>query len=144
MTDRRRAPDPARRRFVAGGCRILAASVCLPLGALLPGCRESETVAARAPLRVYVAQLPLDQRVRFEQDGRAYELMRTADGVTARSLLCTHQGCNVRWLDDRKIYLCPCHDGAFDAEGRPIYGPPRRPLVELAVTVSETEVIVDG
>lgn len=144
MTDRHRAPDPARRRFVAGGCRILAASVCLPLGALMSGCRESAPAVDRTPLRIYLAQLPLDQRVRIEQDGRAYELLRTADGVTAKSLLCTHQGCNVRWIADREIYLCPCHDGAFDVEGRPIYGPPRRPLVELAVTVSESEVIVDG
>ena len=78
-----------------------------------------------------MAELPLNRRVRLEQDERAVEVMRTENGVTARSLLCTHQGCNVRWVEDEQIYLCPCHDGKFDAEGKPIYGPPREPLRPL-------------
>jgi cytochrome b6-f complex iron-sulfur subunit len=75
---------------------------------------------------------------------RAVELVRTFDGVRARSLLCTHQGCNVRWVEEQDCYVCPCHDGRFDAQGRPVYGPPREPLRDLDVTVTETEVIVGG
>jgi cytochrome b6-f complex iron-sulfur subunit len=80
--------------------------------------------------------------VRFEHDERAVEIVRTETGVSARSLLCTHQGCNVRWIEDQQIYLCPCHEGKFNAEGQPIYGQPREPLREIGVTVTETEVII--
>jgi cytochrome b6-f complex iron-sulfur subunit len=141
VTSRRPPTDPDRRRFLAGGCRLAAASLCLPLAPLLGGCNpEDETPA---PLRIALDDLPLDTRVRLEHDGRAVELLRTAEGVTARSLLCTHQGCNVQWLVDREIYLCPCHDGQFDAAGNPIYGPPREPLRTLPVRLEAGAVVVD-
>lgn len=144
MSNRSASPDPARRRFLADGCRLAAASLCLPLAGVLNGCNGDKTPASPAEFRVALAELPLDTRVRFENNGRALELTRTADGVAARSLLCTHQGCNVRWHDDQQIYICPCHDGQFDADGRPLYGPPREPLRLLPVTVTETEVVVGG
>ena len=89
-----------------------------------------------------LADLPLNRRVRFLHGERAVEIARTENGVSARSLVCTHQGCNVRWVEDQQIYLCPCHEGKFNAEGQPIYGQPREPLRELGVTVTETEVII--
>ncbi len=47
----------------------------------------------------------------------------------AYSQACTHLSCSV--IPDGKagIIRCPCHDGVFDLEsGRPLAGPPRRPL----------------
>ncbi len=55
-----------------------------------------------------------------------------AGTVVARSLLCTHQGCEVAWQPDPDHYVCPCHDGRFDAAGSPVYGPPRQPLRDRA------------
>jgi Rieske Fe-S protein len=137
-------PGPSRRRFITGGCRLAATCLCLPLLDLFAGCGPGTEDAPPPPLRVELGSLPLGRRVRFEHDGRPVEIIRTADGVTARSLLCTHQGCNVSWIEADGIYLFPCHDGQFDAQGRPIYGPPREPLRDLAVTVTDTEVIVGG
>lgn len=150
MKPARPAPDPDRRRFLAGGCRLAAASLCLPLLPFVPllpslgGCTgdlpEKKTAGpVRYPLD---AMLPGD-RVRIEHGDRSIELLRTDDGVTARLLLCTHQGCAVQWLPDDRIYLCPCHDGRFDADGNPIYGPPRRPLLTLPVRIEAGEVVVD-
>jgi Rieske Fe-S protein len=41
---------------------------------------------------------------------------------------CTHLGCTVNWKEDERVFLCPCHDASFDAEGAVIDGPPPRPL----------------
>ncbi|MFH1019885.1 MAG: 2Fe-2S iron-sulfur cluster-binding protein [Pseudomonadota bacterium] len=41
---------------------------------------------------------------------------------------CTHLGCTVHWDAGKKIYVCACHGGQFDQEGRVITGPPPRPL----------------
>jgi nitrite reductase/ring-hydroxylating ferredoxin subunit len=42
---------------------------------------------------------------------------------------CTHLSCAVRPLVDRGVIQCPCHEGYFDLRsGRPIAGPPQRPL----------------
>ena len=60
---------------------------------------------------------------------------RQGDSAVAMSTRCTHVGCRVT-LDgenaERPI-LCPCHDAAFDREGRPLDGPANRPLDRLPI-----------
>ena len=133
-----------RRVFMTRGCGVFAACLTVPLWNMLSGCDTGTGREASGPLTLTVAELPLNRRVRLEKDGRAVEVVRTENGVTARSLLCTHQGCNVRWVEDQQIYLCPCHDGKFNAEGQPFYGPPREALRSIDVTETETEVIIGG
>ena len=133
-----------RRVFLTRSCGVFAACLTVPLWSMLSGCVAKTDDEMSGPLTVAVAELPLNRRVRLEKEGRAVEVVRTENGVTARSLLCTHQGCNVRWVDEEQIYLCPCHDGRFNAEGQPIYGPPRAPLRGIELTMTETEIIIGG
>lgn len=78
----------------------------------------------------------------MEYDGAPVELLRTEEGIVARSLLCTHFGCRVRWSEEEARYLCGCHGGAFDADGRPVAGPPSRPLPPVRFELSEDAVVV--
>ena len=127
------------------GCGAFAACLTAPLWNLVAGCQaEGQGNQSSGPLTVPVAELPLNRRVRFEHDGKAVEVVRTPEGVTARSLLCTHQGCNVRWVEADQVYFCPCHDGKFDAAGNPLYGPPREPLRTLEVTLTPTAAVIGG
>jgi menaquinol-cytochrome c reductase iron-sulfur subunit len=41
---------------------------------------------------------------------------------------CAHLGCPVRWVDAAERFICPCHGGVYDLLGRPVSGPPPRPL----------------
>jgi menaquinol-cytochrome c reductase iron-sulfur subunit len=41
---------------------------------------------------------------------------------------CAHVGCPVRWIPAAERFVCPCHGGVYDALGRPVSGPPVRPL----------------
>ncbi len=48
---------------------------------------------------------------------------------------CTHAGCLVDSISDRKIN-CPCHPGVFRIDdGVPVSGPPKRPLAPAVVSV---------
>ncbi len=47
-----------------------------------------------------------------------------SDDFTALSSVCPHLGCNVQWQPRENRYFCPCHNGAFDADGQGIAGPP--------------------
>ena len=71
-------------------------------------------------------------------------LVRDGDGVKALSATCTHLGCQVRWERERKQFLCPCHGGVYDVQGRVLDGPPPRPLdsVDVRVDTSSDEVLV--
>jgi menaquinol-cytochrome c reductase iron-sulfur subunit len=46
----------------------------------------------------------------------------------ALSNRCAHLGCPVRWVDAAERFICPCHGGVYDLLGRPVGGPPVRPL----------------
>ena len=50
------------------------------------------------------------------------------DHVLAISSRCVHVGCPVRYVPAARSFICPCHGGVYDFEGRRIGGPPPRPL----------------
>ncbi len=48
----------------------------------------------------------------------------TAESFIALSSICPHLGCKVHWEANNDRFFCPCHNGAFDAQGAPTEGPP--------------------
>lgn len=79
-------------------------------------------------------RIPTGQRVtitRRQAEG-------TADDFLALSSTCPHLGCQVHWEAQHERFFCPCHNGAFDADGTAIAGPPadagqRLPLYPVKV-----------
>jgi Rieske Fe-S protein len=51
---------------------------------------------------------------------------------------CAHLGCPVRWFPQSGLFMCPCHGGAYYADGSRASGPPERGLFTYDVK------IVDG
>ena len=54
---------------------------------------------------------------------------------------CTHLSCPViPRVQEGQLY-CPCHEGSFDlATGRPIAGPPRRPLARIQLEIHDRRI----
>ena len=46
----------------------------------------------------------------------------------AISTRCMHLGCPVRFVEASERFICPCHGGVYDFEGKVAGGPPVRPL----------------
>jgi Rieske Fe-S protein len=84
--------------------------------------------------------------VRFEPDQLSEETRhRAADGVVAYSGVCTHQGCEVAvWLDETKIFWCPCHDSKFDPRdaARVVGGPAPKRLAALPLKLADGVLVV--
>ncbi|MCC6423724.1 MAG: Rieske 2Fe-2S domain-containing protein [Phycisphaerales bacterium] len=56
--------------------------------------------------------------------------------LVAYSQKCTHLACAVVPQFEHNCFHCPCHEGYFDLNsGRPIAGPPRRPLPKVNLEV---------
>ncbi|MCB9676918.1 MAG: FAD-dependent oxidoreductase [Alphaproteobacteria bacterium] len=68
---------------------------------------------------------------------------RTEAGFEARDSRCTHMGCPVALAADGG-FVCPCHAGRYDGEGRNVAGPPPRPLDRLDAREESGEVVVRG
>jgi len=62
--------------------------------------------------------------------------------LTVFSSICTHLACNVIWREEAGIFECPCHSGRFNPEGKPVAGPPTRPLTVLEHKIEEGKVKV--
>ncbi len=58
------------------------------------------------------------------------------------SAQCTHAGCSVKWSSSDNKFLCPCHQGQFDASGKNIAGPPPKPLVKLSASLAGKDIFV--
>ncbi len=53
------------------------------------------------------------------------------------SPVCTHLGCLVNWHRKKQQFLCPCHGGRYDIEGKVLGGPPPKPLTRLPLKIQK-------
>jgi len=58
----------------------------------------------------------------------------------AISTRCAHLGCPVRFVAAAANFICPCHGGVYDFEGKVIGGPPVRPLDRFQTRVRNGQV----
>lgn len=56
------------------------------------------------------------------------ELKEDPNVFIAISSRCAHLGCPVRFVQAAGNFICPCHGGVYNFEGKVIGGPPVRPL----------------
>ena len=67
------------------------------------------------------------------------------EGIIAYSKICTHVGCAVGLYEQQTHHLlCPCHQSTFDAtqDMKVIFGPAKRPLPQLKITVDAAGYLV--
>jgi Rieske Fe-S protein len=73
-----------------------------------------------------------------EPDDHCLLIRPTNDTVLAYDQRCTHLSCAVVPDMAGDCLRCPCHHGLFDlTTGRPLAGPPRRPLPRITLEVCE-------
>ncbi|MFH0301180.1 Rieske (2Fe-2S) protein [Bradyrhizobium sp. 31Argb] len=74
---------------------------------------------------------------------------RSANGVVAYSLICTHAGCPVsEWVkaseSDRNVLKCPCHNSEFNPResAQVVFGPAPRRLAALPLAIADDSLTV--
>ncbi len=123
--------NPERRRFLSGAFMTLG--LTLGLGAM--GARFMQflmpDVAAKKSSEILlgkVEDLSGDGAKFFDVAGKKVALLKNEDGFIAYSRICTDLGCLISWDSAKDQFICPCHIGIFDRNGKNISGPPPRPL----------------
>jgi quinol---cytochrome c reductase iron-sulfur subunit len=69
------------------------------------------------------------------------------NGIVAYSKICTHVGCPVGLYEQQTHHLlCPCHQSTFDVtqDAKVIFGPAKRPLPQLQITVDDEGYLVSA
>ena len=72
-------------------------------------------------------------------------IRQSAESFVAYSNQCTHLMCPVRPDLEHDRLHCPCHEGFFQAStGRPLAGPPRRPLPKIQLRIADGLIYATG
>jgi Rieske Fe-S protein len=80
--------------------------------------------------------------VAYASDGETAEIpcwVRHTDGdhFQVFAINCAHLGCPVRWFPQSGLFMCPCHGGAYYADGSRASGPPERGLFEYKFKIQD-------
>jgi len=121
--------DPSGTRIKASDLTLGSAFQVIP-----EGLNDSEhRIEEKAKAAVLLVRLkPEDLEVSEGREDWNY------DGIVAYSKICTHVGCPVALYEQQTHHLlCPCHQSQFDIkrEAAVIFGPAKRPLPQLPITV---------
>ncbi|MGD9719909.1 MAG: ubiquinol-cytochrome c reductase iron-sulfur subunit [Pirellulales bacterium] len=140
------SPDPERRDFLstfstiamAGGLAAgygtfaaLAVRYVFPTDDETPWLYVSPA-AEIGPGESLVFESPVGVKVTIARRLDRKESVDPAEQFIALSSICPHLGCRVHWEPHNKRFFCPCHNGVFDPEGRPVSGPPKSAEQELS------------
>lgn len=95
-----------------------------------------------------LSEIPVGGAITFvypEPADRCILIRPEEELLVAFSQQCTHLSCAVIPEPERNRLYCPCHEGAFDLRsGRPIAGPPNRPLTRVTLDVRGQDVYASG
>lgn len=65
-------------------------------------------------------------------------------GFQVFAINCAHLGCPVRWFPQSQLFMCPCHGGAYYADGSRASGPPERGLFTYGTKIVDGELQIDA
>ena len=55
---------------------------------------------------------------------------------------CAHLGCPVRWFAQSRLFMCPCHGGAYYQDGSRASGPPERGLFQYHYKIEDGKLLI--
>ena len=66
------------------------------------------------------------------------------DQFQVYAINCAHLGCPVRWFPQSSLFMCPCHGGAYYADGSRASGPPDRGLFEYRYKIEGGNLLIEA
>lgn len=138
----------ARREFIKFLLLTSAAFSTGQLWFLVANFLQERQVAATPQVIARVDEVPVGGSLIFKYpaDSPARLLVRVDEETfVAYEQQCTHLTCPVIPAVETMELHCPCHHGVFDLlTGRPLQGPPQRPLARVILQIRDGNVIATG
>lgn len=153
-------PEFSRRRFLKRVTCGLGAATALALGGVLasatigPSIRKAPKQWLRlggleefAPGQVKTISVRYEVIDGFYKSQKIEPVMvyrgSDSDDLVVYNSRCTHLGCTVHWDATKQLFVCACHGGTFDLNGKVKTGPPPRPLDKYAFKLEEGNLYVE-
>jgi Rieske Fe-S protein len=150
-------PDGPRRQALVRLITTVHAAIGATLASVVGGAALAPSFTAHTPRwldasaldgldaggpTTVTLRIPRQDGYRQVVDRRVVYLSRDGDGVRALDSTCSHLGCRTRFDAERRTFVCPCHGGAYDLDGRVVAGPPPAPLRRIETRVEAGRVLV--
>jgi len=114
-------------------------------GGLLRAADLSELPTDGTPIRVVLRSDTTDAWTLYRNRviGSIYLRLMPNGQILAFNDTCTHLGCKVDYQAADRQFFCPCHQSAFDLDGKPKNETPPRMLDDLVAEVKDGVVFVE-
>ena len=148
----------SRRQFGLLGTQVAGATVAILLGIPIVGfilsplfrrqpvaeatVGDISNVPDRQPTK-FVVQFPAGDWTSAKVNAAVY-VVRLGNDLKIFSNTCTHMQCPVHWDASLNEFLCPCHGGLYDMDGRNVGGPPPKPLPQYVHRLDGTTLYVEN
>ena len=152
------AESLTRRRFQIGAIYGMMAAISAAIGfpalayLLVPGkVRKKEDwievgdvtrLSPGVPVELTFRRNRIDGWKVISEKSTAWVVKTGDNQVTAYGPQCTHLGCAYHWEQEKKDFLCPCHNSIFTIDGKVASGPAPRPLDRYDTRVDGTKLLL--
>ena len=129
----------SRRRFLKELVVMGSASLLLPAQAKLAEAESAHWVIIGPTSRFKTGTITQVTLPDAYENAVIYIRHLGETSYLALSARCTHKGCTV--MAEGNQFVCPCHNGRYDKDGKNIGGPPPRPLQALETKIDNQGIL---
>lgn len=94
------------------------------------------------PTKLNFSKTDQDAFVNITKPEQVWVVKKPAGDPRVLSPICPHLGCRYNWDDEKKQFVCPCHNSVFTIDGKVVSGPAPRDLDELPVEIKDGDLYV--
>lgn len=153
----------SRRRFFKSATAGVGAVVAAMLGYTLVSSivAKSKAVSAKAfsklgllsniqdsfspveqPTKMNFSMTDHDAFISTKKPEQVWVVKKSPTDLRVYSPICPHLGCRYNWDDQRKLFVCPCHNSVYTIEGKVVSGPAPRGLDTLPTEIKDNNLFV--
>ncbi|HKJ41026.1 MAG TPA: ubiquinol-cytochrome c reductase iron-sulfur subunit, partial [Sunxiuqinia sp.] len=163
VTKNKKSSSISRRKFFRSASVAIGSVIALMMGIPLVDSIVSNTkvFAAKAfsklgpinnipdsfspvlqPTKLNFSKTDQDAFVRITKPEQVWVVKKSDSATKVFSPICPHLGCRYNWDEEKKQFVCPCHNSVFTIDGKLVSGPAPRGLDELPAEVKDGNLYV--
>ena len=94
------------------------------------------------PVKMNFSMTDQDAFIKTNKPEQVWVVRKTPENINVFSPVCPHLGCRYNWDDQRKLFVCPCHNSVYTIEGKLVSGPSPRGLDTLPIEIKDEDLYV--
>jgi Rieske Fe-S protein len=99
-------------------------------------------IPSEQPTRLNFSNTVQDAFISKINPEQVWVVKKSPKNIKVYSPVCPHLGCRYNWDEERKQFICPCHNSVYSIDGKVVSGPAPRGLDELSSKIENQNLYV--